>query len=259
MRNAAAQFDDDFANEEPARKARPRRPRDTGGRKRARPRKAKNRARYIRYAAVGLTALLAIGIVFNAVALQQSRHPAPLFAKAVTLVEETRSAPTPPPMPTPAPVRTASLAPDTTKPKPAEEATGSIAAMLGSPARVNPPKMALPVQRPHRAEAAPSSKAKGDDAIGKLLKTNVVASNDTARTGGKDGARDAAKDSTKTVLAAQRALMKLGFVVKPNGAYTASTRSAIEAFERDQNLPVKGELSRKVLKQLSAESGVAID
>jgi peptidoglycan hydrolase-like protein with peptidoglycan-binding domain len=53
--------------------------------------------------------------------------------------------------------------------------------------------------------------------------------------------------------------MKLGFVVKPNGTFGPATKAALESFERDQHLPVKGEMSRKILRQLSAESGVAID
>jgi peptidoglycan hydrolase-like protein with peptidoglycan-binding domain len=95
-----------------------------------------------------------------------------------------------------------------------------------------------------------AAKTKPDDLIGKLLKTS-------AATGEKP--KETTKESAKAILATQHALMKLGFVIKPSGIFGPATRAAIEAFERDQHLPVKGEMSRKILKQLSAESGVAID
>ena len=63
----------------------------------------------------------------------------------------------------------------------------------------------------------------------------------------------------KTVIGAQRALTKLGFAVKATGSLGPQTKKAIEAFEKDRGLPVKGELSRRVIKILAAESGVKIE
>ena len=58
-------------------------------------------------------------------------------------------------------------------------------------------------------------------------------------------------------MAAQKALLKLGFVLKPDGVFGGTTRQAIERFERDQGMPVKGDLTPRIMRMLAAESGVA--
>ena len=257
MRNAVAHLDEDLAFDEPVRKAKAARPRAAAARKRPAARSRRGKLRYAHYAAIGLSAAVAVGIMVNALALQHSRHPAPLFGEAIQLGDRpapaaaTRLAASPSAASTPlaastpsaaAPVadKTASGKPT---PEPAEQ-TASLPPAAGVP---------TPVQRPHRApEAAAAAKARSDDPIAKLLKTSGVKPSDKADP-------DGVKDGTKTVLATQHALMKLGFVVKPNGTFGPVTRAALETFERDQHLPVKGEMTRKVLKHLSLASGVAID
>ncbi len=71
-----------------------------------------------------------------------------------------------------------------------------------------------------------------------------------------DGGGSKAEGPDKTVLFAQRALMKLGYVLRPDGVFGGSTRQALEKFERDSGLPVKGELTTKILRQLAARSGL---
>ena len=63
----------------------------------------------------------------------------------------------------------------------------------------------------------------------------------------------------KTVLLAQRALSKLGYNVKADGVPGGTTRQAIEKFERDNRLPVKGDLSPKILRELSMAAGFAVE
>ncbi len=64
---------------------------------------------------------------------------------------------------------------------------------------------------------------------------------------------------SKLVLAAQRALVKLGFVLTPDGVAGATTRQAVERYERDHGRPVRGDLSRAIMRQLSAETGITIN
>ena len=64
---------------------------------------------------------------------------------------------------------------------------------------------------------------------------------------------------SKLVLAAQRALIKLGFVLNPDGVAGATTRQAIERYERDHGLPVHGVITPALMRQLSAEMGRAIN
>ncbi len=232
MRNAAAAFDDDYASDEPVRRAKP--ARKARGAKKKSGRRSFGGRPVFRYAAIGLSASLAIGIMVNALVMQHSRHPAPLFGKAIVLGDA------------PAPI--------VPSPAPAAPATAAPAAAAASPAApsVVPPQ---PVARPHHvaSEGPVTARSGHDDPIAKLLKTATAGADKAASD------KAAPRESAKTVLATQHALVKLGFVVKPTGAFGPGTKSAIEAFERDQHLPVKGEMSRRVLKQISAESGVAID
>ncbi len=65
-----------------------------------------------------------------------------------------------------------------------------------------------------------------------------------------------AKASVASVLAAQRALQKLGYEVTPDGHLGAATRQALEKFERDRRLSVNGELSPKLLHELADAVGL---
>jgi len=62
--------------------------------------------------------------------------------------------------------------------------------------------------------------------------------------------------SSRRVLAVQRALSDFGYgPVKPTGALGPETRAAIEKFERDRKLPVTGQLSERLVRELSATTG----
>jgi len=63
---------------------------------------------------------------------------------------------------------------------------------------------------------------------------------------------------TARVAAVQKALIKSGFVLRADGVMGLTTRQALERFERDRKLPVTGELSPRTLRELAAQSGVAI-
>jgi len=76
---------------------------------------------------------------------------------------------------------------------------------------------------------------------------------------GHHGGRRVAAPS-KLVLAAQRALVQLGFVPKTPMAWREQQRGkAIERYERDHGLPVRGALSRAIMRKLSAETGITIN
>ncbi len=230
MRNAAA-YDDDYALDQPVRSSKPARKGRIGSKKKPATRGRKGGRRTLHYAAIGLSASLAVGIMVNALVLQHSRHPAPLFGKAIALGD------------VPAPVVTAPPAAPAASPAPPPTS-------LAAPAAPAPTQTAAHPRRPVAAEPVSAVKTGHDDPIGKLLRASA---------GGDKAPDKAGKEDAKAVLATQHALVKLGFVVKPTGTFGPVTKAAIEAFERDQHLPIKGEMSRKVLKQISAESGVAID
>jgi hypothetical protein len=162
-----------------------------------------------------------LAIVVNALSLQQSRHPSPMFSRAERA--------TPPARPVdPAPI---ALAP-------------------------TPPSRPLPVAPPAAASAAappqPPARSQARDPIGDMIKASeTTGSSGSARTG--DGEQ-------RLVTSAQRALLKLGYgPLKADGMLGQGTRQAIERFERDRRLPVTGDLGQRTARALSAQSGVRLD
>jgi Putative peptidoglycan binding domain len=116
----------------------------------------------------------------------------------------------------------------------------------------------LPPARPAAAPAsaptsAPKPTASGRDPIGDKLRAAEGVTNSLA-------ARAPAADPHRPVAAAQRALAKLGYgPLKADGVLGEGTRQAIERFERDRRLAVTRDLAPRTLKELSAQSGVAIE
>jgi peptidoglycan hydrolase-like protein with peptidoglycan-binding domain len=62
--------------------------------------------------------------------------------------------------------------------------------------------------------------------------------------------------STRRVQAVQRALAEFGYgQIKPTGTVDAETRAAIEKFERERKLPVTGQVSDRVARELASITG----
>jgi peptidoglycan hydrolase-like protein with peptidoglycan-binding domain len=71
-----------------------------------------------------------------------------------------------------------------------------------------------------------------------------------------DAIRDLIAGSSHRMLAVQRALADFGYgPVKPTGVAGPETRAAIEKFERDRKLPVTGQLSDRLVRELAAVTG----
>jgi peptidoglycan hydrolase-like protein with peptidoglycan-binding domain len=61
---------------------------------------------------------------------------------------------------------------------------------------------------------------------------------------------------SKQVIAVQRALSEFGYgQIKPTGILDPETQSAIQKFERERKLPVTGQLSHRVVRELAAITG----
>ena len=64
----------------------------------------------------------------------------------------------------------------------------------------------------------------------------------------------------RRVAAVQRALTQYGYgQLKPTGAIGADTQTAIPKFERDRKIPVTGQMSDRLVKELTAMTGHPID
>jgi hypothetical protein len=167
----------------------------------------------------GFAGLVAVGVPLNALFMQEGRRP------ATTIALNTQ---------------------------PADSARQSQAALPSRP-RSAPPSVAkteAPRQEPSRVETAKPTE-KPFDAIGQLLLSAAPRKSDAASVDPKS------EPKNKSVIFAQRALAKLGYSLHQDGVYGGTTRQAVEKFERSNGLPVKGELSPKILRLLGARSGVA--
>jgi peptidoglycan hydrolase-like protein with peptidoglycan-binding domain len=96
-----------------------------------------------------------------------------------------------------------------------------------------------------------------------ILKTISQSSSKAPPPSTNVAAMPARKDSTaemigpsKRVLAVQRALADFGYgQIKPTGVLNPETQTAIEKFERDRKLPVTGQISERLARELSAMTG----
>jgi hypothetical protein len=184
-----------------------------------------------------LVALLGL-IVVNAMFLQHGRHPAPLFGSTLKL-EPPRPPVRPSTLDTLLKERMPGLPLQPVKPAPEAAFAAPVATEAEDAPAAAPP--AAPPATP-RASAAPANKS--HDIIGSLIENGRAVPHSAAG---------------KSVVAAQRALRKLGAAVKPDGDYGAATRKAVETFQRDNHLPVTGELNAATRRQLAARSGMPVD
>jgi peptidoglycan hydrolase-like protein with peptidoglycan-binding domain len=66
--------------------------------------------------------------------------------------------------------------------------------------------------------------------------------------------------ASRRVAAVQRALTDYGYgQLKPTGTVGSDTLAAIQKFERDRKLPITGQMSDRLVRELSAATGRAID
>jgi peptidoglycan hydrolase-like protein with peptidoglycan-binding domain len=64
----------------------------------------------------------------------------------------------------------------------------------------------------------------------------------------------------RRVIALQRALAQYGYgQIRPTGMLDADTRAAIEKFERERKLPVTGQPSDRVARELTSLTGHPLD
>jgi peptidoglycan hydrolase-like protein with peptidoglycan-binding domain len=64
----------------------------------------------------------------------------------------------------------------------------------------------------------------------------------------------------RRVASVQRALTEYGYgQLKPTGAVGADTQAAIAKFERDRKIPVTGQMSDRLVRELTAVIGHPID
>ena len=67
-------------------------------------------------------------------------------------------------------------------------------------------------------------------------------------------------DTAQRTVLIQKALNRAGYgPLKEDGAFGAGTRQALEKFEADRKLPVRGEATGRTARELTRASGVSIE
>jgi hypothetical protein len=197
----------------------------------------------------GALAFAAVGaVVTNALFLQAGPHPSPMFGSVVTL-----PAMAPPASPLP-------------RARPVEATTRSEAAPLetkpAEPRAVEPRTVVEP-----KASDLKASDLKVVDPL-----TNLVKATSGAPATASPGLRPPAlipvsrSDSSlspggsRRIAAVQRALTEYGYgQLKPTGTIGSDTQAAIQKFERDRKVPATGQVTDRLVRELSAMIGHPID
>lgn len=173
--------------------------------------------------ALALTAVLAI--IVNAMFMQAGRHPSPLFGTMLPVANG--SAP---------PTVQRAVAVPAVPPQPAAQGTVS------------------PIPRPRPAEA---DMRRGDPLGNLVRKTSLPTAADEPRPPAAVPARsETAGLSSQQVAAVQRALTDYGYgQIKATGTVGVDTQGAILKFERERRLPLTGQMSERLVRELGLATG----
>lgn len=192
----------------------------------------------------GLLAAAAIcAILANALFLQAGRHPSPMFGSVVTL-----------------PASQAAVSP-LPRPRPVE--------LILRPGGAEPPEI-RPVEvrgadpKPIEIRSAdPRGDSKNPDPLANLVVKSTGAPTAAPANVARPPApipATAQSAGARRVASVQRALTQYGYgQLKPTGAVGSDTQAAISKFERDRKLPVTGQMSDRLVKELTAMIGHPID
>ena len=204
----------------------------------------------------GLLAAAAIcAILANALFLQAGRHPSPMFGSVVTLPAPQAAVVSP--LPRPRPVELA------TKPVEAEPSEPRQIEVRGSDSRNGEYRSVDPKSPDLRATDLKAADLKAADPMTNLVVKSTTAPATTSANIVRPPAPIPAASQNagaRRVAAVQRALTQYGYgQLKPTGAVGADTQAAISKFERERKLPVTGQMSDRLVKELTAVIGHPLD
>ena len=179
----------------------------------------------------GLLAAAAIcAILANALFLQAGRHPSPMFGSVVTL-----------------PAPQAAVVSPLPRPRPVE--------LVSEPPEIRP----VEVRGADNKNPDPKNPDPMTNLLGKSTGAPTAAPANVARPPAPVPAT-AQSAGARRVAAVQRALTQYGYgQLKPTGAVGSDTQAAITKFERDRKLPVTGQMSDRLVKELTTMIGHPID
>jgi Putative peptidoglycan binding domain len=187
----------------------------------------------------GALAVAAIGaILINALFLQAGRHPSPMFGSVVTMPQPSAAVVLP-------------------RPRPVE-----LAARSAEPSLFEPKPIEIRSAEPKASEPKASDPKTGDPMTSLVAKSTAAPVTATPANVMRPPAPIPMAQSAgaRRVAAVQRALTEYGYgQLKPTGAIGADTQAAITKFERDRKIPVTGQMSDRLVRELTAMIGHSID
>jgi len=180
----------------------------------------------------GVLAFAAVSaIITNALFLQAGRHPSPMFGSVAALSATGSVSASPLPRPRPVDAMTRSAEPSPADPKPAEPKAADPLANL--------------VKSTNAPAVAPSNTARPPASI-PASSHNEMAASPAA--------------TPRRVAAVQRALTEYGYgQLKPTGTVGSDTQAAIQKFERERKIPVTGQVSDRLVRELATVTGRPVE
>jgi peptidoglycan hydrolase-like protein with peptidoglycan-binding domain len=226
-------------------------------------------------AAAALTAVVA-----NAAFLQSGPHPAPLFstkpgipaaiAPASKSIRVVGQDVTGPPLPVAAPKgRPVEAEPVKAEPPAAVRARNEVIADIqreltrrgfydGAPDGVHGPKTDAAMRDFEQAAGLRPGSEPNEVFLRALTRSQAKAPQRAVATQPlpSDPIAELIAPSSKRILAVQRVLSEYGYgQFKPNGTFGPETKQAIEQFERARKMPITGQISPRLLRELSVLTG----
>jgi hypothetical protein len=198
-----------------------------------------------------------VAILTNALFLQAGRHPSPMFGSSVVTLPAPAVAvasPLPRPRPVEAAVRAAEPAPVEARPVEARAVEAKPVEAKSADPKNSDPMTTLVVKSTGSAPAAAhvANPAAKPSSVAAVTPPNVM----------RPPASIPSNQSTasKRIAAVQRTLTEYGYgQLKPTGTIGSDTQAAISKFERDRKLPVTGQISERVVKELTAMIGHPVE
>jgi hypothetical protein len=168
----------------------------------------------------GAFAFVAVAaVIANALFLQAGHHPSPMFGSVFAM-------PAAGPLP---------------RPRPLEADVAAFEAKPAEPKAADP--LASLVKATSAPQAAPSNIVRPPAPIPASSRAEIIASSGSRR-----------------VAAVQRALTEYGYgQLKATGTVGSDTQAAIQKFERERRIPVTGQMSDRLVRELTAMIGHPID
>ena len=188
-------------------------------------------------------------IIANAMFMQAGRHPSPMFGGSVAL-PAAASIPASP-LPRPRPIEADA--------RPAENKSPDFKLLDVRPAESRPVEAKPPESRPAESPASLVKATGSLSAAPAAVTANVMRPPAPIPSTRNDPVANLITSSHR-VASVQRTLTEYGYgQLKPTGTVGSDTQAAIQKFERDRKLPVTGQMSDRLVRELAAMTGRPID